>query len=98
MASTDQAHSTRFAFLDKLAEELGNRGLQAWIVHHEGFVPCVEIVNPCAQTIEERVYVSQGKDGMWWFWWPWPERISVADDLDAAATSVTRVMSLPTRD
>jgi len=32
---------------------------------------------------------------MWWFWWSWAERISIADDLDAAATSIARVLSLP---
>ena len=32
---------------------------------------------------------------MWWFWWSWAERISIADDLDAAATAIIRVLSLP---
>jgi len=48
-----------------------------------------------ARALEDNVYVNQGKDGLWWFWWSWAERISIADDLDAAATAVTRVLALP---
>jgi len=58
----------------------------------------VYITNPSARALEENVYVNQGKDGLWWFWWPWAERISMADDLDAGASAITRVLSVPRRD
>lgn len=83
------------AYLDKLAEELTHRGLEAWIMAPPGRVPSVYVVNPAARALEDNVYANRGKDGLWWFWWSWAERISIADDLDAAATAITRVLSLP---
>jgi hypothetical protein len=81
--------------LDKLAEELTNRGLQAWLMAPPGRIPSVYITNPSARALEENVYANQGKDGLWWFWWSWAERISLADDLDSTATTIARVLSLP---
>jgi hypothetical protein len=52
-------------------------------------------MNPAARALEENVYVDRGSDGLWWFWWSWAERISIADELDSAATSIARVLSLP---
>jgi hypothetical protein len=82
-------------YLDKLAEELTNRGLEAWLMAPPGRVPSVYITNPRARALEENVYADRGKDGMWWFWWSWAERISLADDLDTAASAIIRVLSLP---
>jgi hypothetical protein len=81
--------------LDKLAEELGHSGLDAWIMDQPGRVPSVYITNPRARALEENVYASQGKDGMWWFWWSWAERISPADDLADSAARIARVLSVP---
>lgn len=84
--------------LDKLAEELTNRGLDAWVMDPPGRVPSVYMANPGARALEENIYADQGKDGLWWFWWSWAERISQADDLVGAAETITRVLSLPRRD
>lgn len=83
------------AYLDKLAEELTQRGLEAWLMAPAGRVPSVYVVNPAARALEDNVYVGCGKDGLWWFWWSWAERISIADDIDAAASAITRVLALP---
>ena len=91
-------HASATVYLDKLAEELTHRGLEAWLMAPPGRVPSVYITNPGARALEENVYVNQGKDGLWWFWWSWAERISIADDLDATATTISRVLSLPRRD
>jgi hypothetical protein len=88
-------HASATVYLDKLAEELINRGLEAWLMAPPGRVPSVYITNPGARALEENVYANRGKDGLWWFWWSWAERISLADDIDAAATTITRVLSLP---
>ena len=88
-------HASATVYLDKLAEELTNRGLEAWLMAPPGRVPSVYITNPGARALEENVYANQGKDGLFWYWWSWAERISVADDLDTAASAITRVLSLP---
>jgi hypothetical protein len=88
-------HASAIVYLDKLAEELNHRGLEAWLMAPPGRVPSVYITNPSARALEENVYANQGKDGLFWYWWSWAERISVADDLDTAASAITRVLSLP---
>jgi hypothetical protein len=88
-------HAAATVYLDKLAEELTNRGLEAWLMAPPGRVPSVYITNPGARALEENVYANCGKDGLWWFWWSWAERISLVDDVDTAATVIVRVLSLP---
>ncbi len=88
-------HASATVYLDKLAEELTNRGLEAWLMAPPGRVPSVYITNPRARALEENVYADRGKDGMFWYWWSWAERISLADDLDTAASAIMRVLSLP---
>jgi hypothetical protein len=90
-----QNHAAAAVYLEKLAEELKNRGLEAWLMAPPGRVPSVYITNPAARALEENVYANRGKDGLWWFWWSWAERVSLADDLEAAATAVLRVLRLP---
>lgn len=83
------------AYLDKLADELTHRGLEAWLMAPQGRLPSLYVVNPSARALEDNVYVRCGKDGLWWFWWSWAERIAVADDIDGAATAIARVLALP---
>ncbi|MGD0703853.1 MAG: hypothetical protein ABSA02_28710 [Trebonia sp.] len=86
-------HVAATVYLDKLAEELTNRGFDAWLMAPPGRVPSVYITNPAARALEENVYADRGTDGLWRFWWSWAERISLADDLDATATAITRVLA-----
>jgi hypothetical protein len=88
-------HAAAAVYLEKLAEELKNRGLEAWLMAPPGRVPSVYITNPAARALEENVYATRGKDGLWWFWWSWAERVSLADDLEAAADAILRVLRLP---
>jgi hypothetical protein len=92
---TSDPDQVQAVYLEKLADELSHRGLEAWLMAPPGRRPSLYVVNPAARALEENVYVACGKDGMWWFWWSWAERISIADDLDTAATSIARVLSLP---
>ena len=80
-------------YLEKLADELSGRGLDAWLMAPPGRMPTLYVVNPAARALEENVYVGCGKDGMWWFWWSWAERIAVADDVDQAASTIQRVLA-----
>jgi hypothetical protein len=80
-------------YLEKLADELSHRGLEAWLMAPPGRRPSLYVVNPGARALEENVYAGCGKDGIWWFWWSWAERIAVADDVDLAATTIVRVLA-----
>jgi hypothetical protein len=79
--------------LEKLADELTDRGLEAWLMAPSGRVPSLYVVNPAARALEENVYAGCGKDGIWRFWWSWAERIAVADDVDLAAATIVRVLA-----
>jgi hypothetical protein len=90
-----KAYHAQTAYLDKLVEELTHRGLEAWLMVPPERMPTMYVVNPAARALEENVYAQRCEDGIWWFWWSWAERIAIADDLDAAATAIARVLSLP---
>ena len=85
-------------YLEKLADELSHRGLEAWLMAPPGRVPSLYVVNPGARALEENVFADRGKDGIWWFWWSWAERIAPADDLDQAASTIVRVLASHRRD
>ena len=81
-------------YLEKLADELIDRGLEAWLMAPPGRIPSLYVVNPAARALEESVVVACGKDGMWWFWWSWAERIGAEEDLDGAAAHIQRVLAV----
>jgi len=90
---TREPEQIQAMYLEKLADELSHRGLEAWLMAPPGRVPSLYVVNPSARALEVNVYAGCGKDGMWWFWWSWAERIAVADDVDLAATTIVRVLA-----
>ena len=90
----DSELSERY-FLDRLeglARELGTHGLTARLVAPETGMPSLHVVNPAVTQLAEDVYVGRSQDGLWWFWWPWAERIAPGDELAAAATLIARVL------
>ncbi len=83
-------------FLDKLeglAAELSKHGLMTRLMAPAGRVPSLHVVNPAVSRLAEDVYVGRSQDGLWWFWWPWAERIAPGDELAAAAALIARVLS-----
>ncbi|HET7013415.1 MAG TPA: hypothetical protein VFI65_05875 [Streptosporangiaceae bacterium] len=86
-------------FLDRLeglAAELGRRGLQARLVTPDGRIPSLHVANPLTSRLAEDVYVGRSQDDLWWFWWPWAERIARDDELGEAAMIIARVLSTGT--
>jgi hypothetical protein len=79
--------------LEGLGAELGRRGLQARLVTPGGRVPSLHVVNPVTPRLAEDVYVGRSQDGLWWFWWPWAERIARGDEIGEAAGIIVRVLS-----
>jgi hypothetical protein len=90
---TGDPDQVQTVYLEKLAAELSHRGLEAWLMAPPGRRPSLYVVNPAARALEENVYAACGKDGLWWFWWSWAERIAVADDVDLAASTIVRVLA-----
>jgi hypothetical protein len=89
-AASWHAYLTR---LEGLAAELADRGLRTRLVTPAGRLPSLHVVNPAAAALSEDVYAGVGRDGQWWFWWSWAERIATGDDFGGAATQIRRVLS-----
>jgi hypothetical protein len=79
--------------LEGLAAELDGRGLRTRLVAPPGRLPSLHVVNPAAAALAEDVYAGPGRDGEWWFWWSWAERIAASTDLAAAAGRISHVLA-----
>lgn len=80
--------------LERLAAELGRRGLRTTVMTPSGRVPSLHVVNSGVSRLAEDVYVGRSQDGQWWFWWSWAERIARDDAVGEAATLIARVLDV----
>lgn len=78
--------------LERLAQELSRRGLRTRLIRPLGRVPSLHVVNPSVSRLAEDVYVGRSQDGVWWFWWPWAERIASGDNAPQAADLIAKVL------
>jgi hypothetical protein len=78
--------------LEGLAQELVQLGLIVRLMAPAGRVPSLHVVNPAAARLAEDIYVGRSQDGLWWFWWPWAERIAPGEEMAAAAALIARVL------
>ena len=53
----------------------------------------LEVRGRCATLVAPPSRV--GRDGDWWFWWPWAERIGAEGNLEAAAASIEQALTRP---
>jgi len=79
--------------LEKLAEHLSRCGLRTRLMTPVGRIPSLRVVNPAVSRLSEDVYVGRSQDGLWWFWWPWAERIAPGDDAAQAAAMIAKVLA-----
>jgi hypothetical protein len=81
-----------FHRLERLAGTLAERGMNVSLVAPPGRVPWLEVVHPAAGGAAGDVYAARCRDGNWWFWWPWAERIATESDLGAAAATIEEAL------
>jgi hypothetical protein len=89
---TDSWHAY-LSRLEGLATELATHGMRTRLVTPAGRLPSLHVVNPAAAALSEDVYAGVGRDGQWWFWWSWAERIAAGEDFGGAATQIRRVLA-----
>jgi hypothetical protein len=82
--------------LEGLARELDSCGLASRLVAPSGQPPRLRVVNPAMPRLAEVIYVGRSQDGLWWFWWPWAERIAPGDEWATAAALISRVLRVRT--
>jgi len=78
--------------LERLATELGARGLLARVVHGRSGDAFVRVINPKATSLAENV-TCRAQAATEYYWWSWGERMHRADDPAGAATKVARVLA-----
>jgi hypothetical protein len=90
--SADSWH-TYLGKLEGLADALSHQGLRTRLVTPPGRVPSLHVVNPAAAALAEDIYAGRGRDGQWWFWWSWAERIASGENMAEAAARIRRVLA-----
>lgn len=82
--------------LDGLADALVRHGLRATMATPPGRMPSLHVVHPGAGAgAGEDIYAGCCQDGVWWFWWPWAERIAAESDLEGAAAAIEAALAAP---
>ena len=79
--------------LEMLAGTLIERGMGVSLVAPVGRVPRLQVAHPAADGETGDVYASRGRNGHWWFWWPWAERIGAEGNLEAAAATIEQALA-----
>lgn len=83
----DETRSDDEAALEKLAIELGGLGFRCRLVQPAPELPWLEVTNPQARVLSERLLARDG-----WYWWPWAERLAETGDVTSAAARIARVL------
>lgn len=91
--AADADAEAAIAVLERLASRLSTDGWQVRLHAPPDRRPMLHVANPAVAFLSDLVTAGQGRDGRWWVWWSWAERIAPADDLDRAAASIGRVLA-----
>jgi hypothetical protein len=83
------AHDTvpEQAELERLAAELAPYGLKAELCTPPGKLPYLQVSNPQATALTERVYAQANA-----FWFSWADRIADCAEPSTAAVTLARVL------
>ena len=84
--------------LEALAGELAMRGWTARPHAPAGRLPSLYVQNPepGAAMLCEHIYASPCRDGTWWYWWSWADKIALVAAPGDAAAAITRILRVAT--
>jgi hypothetical protein len=80
-------HTEELAELERLATELVTLGFHADVRTHADRLPYLDVRNPRASVLGEKVYAQGGS-----YWWSWAERIARTEDVTKAAATLANVL------
>jgi hypothetical protein len=78
--------------LNALAVDLSGRGFLTGMVHEAGMRKLL-VANQAVPSCREHITVAADDDGAWWFRWSWGDRITLVDQIGAAAFKVAYVLT-----
>ncbi|WP_405151618.1 hypothetical protein OG589_21210 [Sphaerisporangium sp. NBC_01403] len=90
---TDQ---TATAHLQALGEALQARGLYVRVGATAGGLPQLIVISTVVPTLSEVIFAAR-RQGTWWFWWSWAERIAPVDDLATTEARIRQALTPPDR-
>ncbi|HEY1919996.1 MAG TPA: hypothetical protein VGH27_30865 [Streptosporangiaceae bacterium] len=85
-AHDDTAHEQ--AELERLATELGRRGLHGELCTPPGKLPYLQVRNPQVSALTEWVYAQAGA-----YWYSWAQRIADTTEPAETAAALARVLA-----
>ncbi|MEU8272246.1 hypothetical protein AB0B89_34480 [Sphaerisporangium sp. NPDC049002] len=91
-ATTASTHLTATAHLHALGEALQGRGLYVRVGATDGGLPQLIVVSTGVPTLSEVIFAAQ-RQGTWWFWWSWAERIAPVDDLSTTEARIRQALT-----
>jgi hypothetical protein len=80
------------AHLNRLRDQLTQRGLHARLHTPAGRMPYLAVINPDAAVLTEKILAAPS-EGEWRFWWSWAEPITSTDQIDVAAERIRHVLT-----
>jgi hypothetical protein len=86
MTATD-AQAEALHDLENLAAEMTTRGYPSTLHTPPGRLPYLDVANPHAAILSERVYASTEA-----YWFSWAERIAGCDEVNVAAGILAQVL------
>jgi hypothetical protein len=86
----EPGHDEQLAHLQRLANELTNRGFIARLL--DTSQPCVKVANPDNSELTERILCRAAADSSWCFWWPWQQPIGSVEDLAGVSGKIMTVL------
>lgn len=89
MQATTDMYTTEIDDLERLAAELTACGLHAAIRTPQGRLPYLDVANPQASLLTERVFAQEDS-----YWFSWCERITGCDQTAGAADILARVLRI----
>jgi hypothetical protein len=79
--------------LGDLADNLDRRSFTAQLVTGSCY-PYVNVANRVTSALCETIYAAPARDGSWWFWWSWTDRIAPVEDVEATASRIYGVLAI----
>ncbi|GGL42667.1 hypothetical protein [Planomonospora parontospora] len=78
--------------LERLRDQLVQRGLQARLHTKDGRMPHLVVINPDAAVLSENIYAAP-LEGDWRYWWSWAEPITSTEQIGVTVERIQYVLT-----
>ncbi|GAA3807097.1 hypothetical protein GCM10022226_29050 [Sphaerisporangium flaviroseum] len=90
--AADELTTTAITHLQELGDHLQARGLHVRVGTTSNGIPQLIVVSTTVPTLSEVIFAAP-RQGSWWYWWSWAERIASVDELPTTVTRVCQALT-----